>query len=178
MAIDVSDLTQLTCIQQLFHVAHGRVKEKGMACHDNEIARGGDFPQFINFRDLGRQWLFDENALAREQRLFGDPEVRSRGCGNDDTPNFRIREDRGARIHCGGTRKVGFDKGTSLRTGIDNVFDPAIRQGGEIPKKIRTPITTTNLRKNRTVRVQTARASSVVFVRGMSRNGTEVGVRA
>ena len=47
-----------------------------------------------------------------------------------------------------GAWKIGFNKGTAFRTGIDHVFDVTIREGGEITEEIGPPIAAAKLREN------------------------------
>ena len=76
---------------------------------------------------------------------FGQVEVRSGRGRDEDSVNFGIRVNSITGIDCNGLRKVLFDKMLTLCARINDIFDRAVRQGGEISEQIGAPVAASKL---------------------------------
>ncbi len=145
LAVDVAHLTQFACVDQPFHVPHGGVIDERVARHDNEPAALGNAGQRVHFGDGRREWLLDEDMLAAFEGLLGEREMRGRGGGDDHADDVRVLERGVAGLHRGRPGEVALDECATLRAGVHDVPDLAVRKGGEVPEEVRPPVATPEL---------------------------------
>ena len=138
------DVADVTGIDVLFHAAHGRRKQEGVADHQNEAMAIGELDKLLSFSFGASDWFFDENMFADTEGGFGHLMVEADGSSNDQGVKLGIFQE-----VFKATRRCDFRIKTAHMiearlTGVAQNLEFAILGLAQIADEVRSPITTSH----------------------------------
>ncbi len=146
LAVNVADFSQLTRVDELFHISDGSVVNKSVSCHDDKVPLGSAVTQFVHLAGFRGQRFFHKDVFASAEYPFRHAEVGLRWSCYDHGTDFRVFQNAIARFDRARLREVSLDKGASVRALIRDIFHRAVRQYREVPQKVRPPVSAPELR--------------------------------